>query len=197
MPSQYSTHVLRLHCNPDVDLGAATLFDKRAHNHIIYSSRTVPPCRLGWLSHCGCYGYNFGARFRTERHAANAPVQNVLGIAREQIDHAAIQCGCSTDALVPAILWDTVSSALENGRVVSRVHSLVRHMNLVGLVRKSASQVAHRHCHRIGRPIYLYSIKSPATPPDDLQPPRLPTMGPVTSFGELDFREAEVLHVQT
>ena len=116
-----STHVLRLHCNPDVDLGVATLFDKRAHNHIIYSSRTVPLCRLGWLSHCGCCGYNLGARFRTEWHEVNAPVQNALGIAREQIDHAAIQCGCSTDALVPAILWDTVSSALENGRVVNRV----------------------------------------------------------------------------
>ena len=51
----------------------------------------------------------------------------------------------STDVLVSAILWDTVSSALENGRVINRVHSLVRHMNLVGLVRKSASQVAHRH----------------------------------------------------
>ena len=36
----------------------------------------------------------------------------------------------STDVLVPAILWDTVSSTLENGRVVNREHSLVRHMNL-------------------------------------------------------------------
>ena len=94
---------------------------RRAHNHIIYSSRTVPLCRLGWLSHCGCCGYNLGARFRTEWHEVNAPVQNALGIAREQIDHATIQCGCSTDALVPAILWDTVSSPLENGRVVNRV----------------------------------------------------------------------------
>ena len=39
--------------------------------------------------------------------------------------------------------------------------------------------------------------ESPATPLDDLQPPTLPTMGPVTSFGVLDCREAEVLHVQT
>ena len=53
------------------------------------------------------------------------------------------------------------------------------------------------HRHRIGRPFYLYAIESPATPPDDLQPSTIPTMGPVSSFGVLDIREAEVLHVQT